>query len=131
MRVTLLVAAALVVAPAAGGAWLAAGPGSGAARAESLPAGAVPTASVLLQDVTVSWAAASFSGGGPVGGYRIRRYDAITSAEGTMLAGCAGTVLGTSCVEQNVPLGAWQYTVTPAQGLWLGGESAKGATVVV
>jgi hypothetical protein len=81
--------------------------------------------------VTVSWAAVSFPGGGPVGGYRVRRYNAITNVEDTVLAGCVGTVLATSCVEQNAPIGAWKYTVTPAKGLWRGGESPNSATVIV
>jgi hypothetical protein len=131
MRFALLVAVTLLLAPLAGGAWLTTGLGNGSARAESLPTGSVPTASALLQDVTVSWAAASFPGGAPVSGYRIRRYNTITGVEGAVLPGCAGTVLATSCVENNVPLGIWQYTVTPAQGLWNGGESARSANVIV
>jgi hypothetical protein len=133
MRVALSVAAALalVLASAAGAAWLATGDGSGSSRAESLPTGSVPTASALLQDVTLNWAASSFPGGAPVSGYRIRRYNALTSVEDMVLTGCAGTVLATSCVESNVPLGVWQYTVTPAQGLWGGGESARSANVIV
>jgi hypothetical protein len=131
MRFALLVAVTLLLAPLAGGAWLTTGLGNGSARAESLPGGAVPTASALLQSVTVSWAGAAFASGAPVSGYRIRRYNTLTGVEDTVLPSCAGTVLATTCVENNVPLGVWQYTVTPAQGLWRGGESAKSANVVV
>ncbi len=131
MRLALLVVPALVLAQAAGGAWLTNGLGNGAARAGSLPTAAAPSASVLVRDVTVTWTAVSLPGAGSVGEYRIRRYNAITGVAETVLAGCAGTVLGTSCIEQSVPLGAWRYTVTPVDGLWTGGESGASTTVVV
>ena len=63
--------------------------------------------------------------------YVVRRYNAFGGAEGTVLPGCSGLVPATSCVENNVPIGAWKYTVTPAAGAWRGAQSAQSAQVLV
>jgi hypothetical protein len=104
----------------------------GAAVASSVNQGATPTASAAGANVTVSWAAATLANGVPVSGYLVKRYDASTSAAQTVLAGCAGTVAATSCVEAGVPDGSWRYTVTPLLATnWRGAESAKSTNVVI
>lgn len=81
--------------------------------------------------MTVTWAASSFAGGDAVPSYVVRRFNALTGAEGTVGAACSGLVSATSCVEAGVPTGSWKYSVTPAAGAWRGGQSAQGNTVVV
>jgi hypothetical protein len=112
--------------------WLVGPGGSGATGSKTMPAAnGAPSGSVSSHDVTVSWSAAKFADGGNVPGYVIRRYNALTNAEQTVLSACNGIVAATSCVEHTVPTGSWKYTVTPAAGSWRGTESAKSATVVV
>jgi hypothetical protein len=123
-------AAALVAVPAAGGAWLEAGAGSGAAAAKTMPAGNQPSAGLALTSVTVSWSASSFDGGPNVSGYVVKRYDLLGNPQ-TVGAACGGVVSGTSCTENSVPVGTWQYTVTPAQGTWRGAQSVPSLPVVV
>ena len=98
-----------------------------------MPTGNTPSASVPLLsfNVTVSWSASTFSGGGPVSGYVVKRYPAAGGAGVTPAAGCSGTVAGTSCTENAVPLGSWRYSVTPVAGGWSGTESAQSASVNV
>lgn len=98
-----------------------------------MPAGNTPSATVPLLsfNVTVSWAASSFSGGGSVSGYVVKRYPAGGGAAVTPLANCSGTISGTSCTENGVPLGSWKYSVTPVAGGWSGTESAQSASVSV
>lgn len=130
-----LATALLVAAVLAGGAWAAwlpGGSGSGAARAKSLPAGNVPNPpSALLRSVTVTWTASTFVGGTPVPAYVVRRFNAIGGAEGTVLSACSGLVTATTCTENNVPIGTWKYTVTPAAGAWRGTQSGQSAPVLV
>lgn len=121
---------ALLLAPAAGAAWSASGGGPGAARAATLPAGPTPTGSSSLTTVTLSWAAASVAGA-PVAGYTIRRYSAVTGVESAVGGSCTGVVSGTSCVETNVGLGSWRYSVTPRHGGWIGTEGAQSASILV
>jgi hypothetical protein len=98
-----------------------------------MPAGNTPSASVPLLsfNVTVSWSASTFAGGGSVSGYRVKRYPAAGGAAVTPGANCAGTISGTSCTENGVSLGSWRYTVTPVAGAWLGAESAQSVAVNV
>ncbi|MBA3781105.1 MAG: LamG domain-containing protein [Nocardioides sp.] len=110
------------VAPAAGG--------TGAAAATTVNAGATPTASASGGSVTVSWSATALANGQAVSGYLIRRYDAVTSAQQTILSACTGTVAATTCTENIVPTGSWRYTVTPVIGTsWRGAESALSSVV--
>ncbi|GAB3563687.1 hypothetical protein GCM10027405_18670 [Arthrobacter alkaliphilus] len=103
----------------------------GAAKADSLPQGSVPTASLSGTNVTLSWAAATTPGGHPASGYTVARYSGASG--GTQVAaggGCAGTVTALSCTEQSVPGGTWYYAVTPVISLWTGAESARSGGVI-
>lgn len=129
--VTLLTATAFVAPPpefAAAG-FAATGSGSGRALAQTVSTAATPTASATLQDVTVSWTATTLSGGTPVTGYIVRRYNGALVQQ-TILAGCA-SVATNGCVENNVPAGTWTYSVQATRGNWLGAESARSSSVTV
>jgi hypothetical protein len=109
-------------------------PGSlGAAVAATVGQGATPTATAAAgRKVTVSWGASTLSSGQPVGGYVVKRYDAGSGALQTTLAGCAGTISATSCVETSVPPGQWKYAVTPVLGTnWRGAEGLKSGIATV
>ena len=105
------------------------GHGSGAGKAKTLGSGSTPTASVSGRRATVSWAASTYTNGGTVAGYTIRRYNVGTGAGQAAANGCSGIVTALTCTETNVPGGSWQYTITPAAGNWRGTESAKGSIV--
>jgi hypothetical protein len=98
-----------------------------------LPTGNKPTASAptLSTNVTVTWAASAHASGAAVTGYVVRRYNSLTSAEATVGASCSGIRAGLSCTETGVAVGSWTYTVTPAEGNWRGGESARSSSVSV
>lgn len=103
----------------------------GLAVADTVQAGAQPTASAAKQDLTVSWAASTTTGGRAVSGYTVQRYG--TASGGTAVAatgGCAGIVATLSCTESGVPNGVWYYTVTPVLGNWAGAEGARSAGVI-
>jgi len=129
----MLIGAAALALPGHGdAAWSVAHAGSGATGSKTMPAAnGAPSGSASSHDVTVSWSASQFAGGGNVPGYVVRRYDAVTNALQATLAACSGIVGATSCVEHAVPTGTWKYTVTPAAGSWRGTESAQSATVIV
>lgn len=111
--------------------WSSSGSGSGYAKAQVVPAGSTPAASVSNRDVTVSWSASTLPGGAGVGGYVVKRYNASTDALQTIGAGCTGTIAALACTETAVPPGSWRYTVTPLIQGWVGGESAKSSTAAV
>ena len=130
----LLVGVAALALPRPGdAAWSVNRTGSGAigSKTISAAAGGAPAGAVSSHDVTVSWTASQFVGGGNVPSYVVKRYDAITNALQTTLSACSGNVGATSCVEHGVPTGTWKYTMTPAAGIWRGTESAKSASVIV
>ena len=129
----LVLAVAALVAPRPGGAaWSSASTGSGASGSKTMPAAVgVPSGSVSSHDVTLTWSASQFAGGGNVPGYVVKRYDAVTNVLQTVLSSCSGIVAGTTCVEHAVPTGTWKYTVTPAAGSWRGSESGQSDTVIV
>jgi hypothetical protein len=124
----LLALLALALPSLALASWQGSGGGSGYVSAKSLPAGNTPAASVSNRSVTVSWTAPS--GGAPVSGYIVKRYDAGGTAQ-TIGSNCSGTVTGTSCTENAVPGGIWKYSVTPANQNWRGAESARSSSVTV
>jgi hypothetical protein len=127
----LLVAAVVAFPGGAAAAWVLSGSGSGATKAKTLGSGNQPTASAVLRTVTVTWTASSFTTGGAVPGYVVWRYNALTGVGSQATNGCSGIVAAVTCTETNVPVGSWQYTVTPAAGNWRGPESTKSAVVVV
>jgi hypothetical protein len=130
-----LVAIALAFTMASGVAWgyWTAGSGSGgngASAAAGVNQGATPTATVAGHAVTVSWAATTLTNGQAVSGYTVKRYSGSTVQ--TLLTACTGTIAGTSCIENSVPLGTWTYSVTPLFATnWQGIESAKSGAVTV
>ena len=103
----------------------------GYSRGRTMPSGNVPTASVSVRNVAVSWSANQFPTGTPVNRYRVTRYDVATNTAQAMLANCNGTVTGTSCTEQAVPAGNWRYTVSPVHQNWIGSPSSSSAAVTV
>jgi hypothetical protein len=130
--VLLLVAAVAVAFPGgAAAAWVLVRSGSGSAKAKTLGSGNTPSASNSGHRVTVSWAASSFTTGGAVPGYVVRRYNAVTGVGQGAANGCSGTITALTCTESSVPTGSWQYTITPAAGNWRGPESAKSVVVVI
>lgn len=103
-----------------------------AAKADTLPQGGTPAASLGAGVVTVSWGAVTTPGAHSATGYIVARY--ATPSGGTKVAaggGCAGTVSSLGCIEQSVPDGTWYYTVTPVIALWTGTESARSAAVAI
>jgi hypothetical protein len=130
----LLAGAAALFLPGHGdAAWSVGRTGSGAIGSKTISTAvpAAPSGAVSSHDVTVTWTASKFADGMNVPSYIVKRYDAITNALQTTLSACSGNVGATSCVEHAVPTGSWNYTVTPAAGIWRGTESAKSANVVV
>jgi hypothetical protein len=123
-------ALALAGAAHAEAGWRSGGAGAGYSKAETMPAGRTPLASLAAGNVTVSWAAVALAGGGALDGYVVRRHGA-SGEEAAIGAGCAGTIAALSCTEAAVPPGSWRYTVTPVLQGWRGVESAESATVPV
>src|SRR5256885_2998496 len=117
-----LVTAIATLAPSvANASWQSVGSGSGYSRAQTMPAGNTPTASVSGRNVTLSWTASS--GSVSVTGYLVKRYN-TSGAQQTIGASCAGTIATTGCTEAAVAAGSWRYAVTPVHGNWRGAESA-------
>jgi hypothetical protein len=129
---TLAIAVLAIALPTtATASWQGGGSGTGYLQAKTMPTGNQPTAIVSNRDVIVSWAQSTFSGGNPVGGYAVKRYDTGGSLQ-SIGSNCSGTVSGLTCTENGVPGGTWKYTVTPKQGNnWTGAESAQSASVTV
>jgi hypothetical protein len=129
--VTLLTSAAFAASPAehAAAAFVALAAGPAAATMQSVPVSAAPVAIVSGREVTVSWTPTTLTGGTLSTSYTVRRYDTSDVAQ-TILAAC-DAVTTTSCVEQNVPIGTWTYSVQAGMGSWTGAEGSKSATVTV
>ncbi|HWM22013.1 MAG TPA: hypothetical protein VNO51_20145, partial [Ilumatobacteraceae bacterium] len=81
------------------------------------------------REVTLSWSATTLTGGTPAESYIVRRYDTSNVAQ-PVLAGC-DVVTSTGCVENNVPIGAWTYSVQARMGSWSGVEGTPSATITV
>ncbi|HYN32506.1 MAG TPA: hypothetical protein VES40_07765 [Ilumatobacteraceae bacterium] len=129
--VAVLATAAFVVLPTHQtlAAFSADGVGSGLTASASIPSSAAPSATVVGRDVTVSWPTTTLSSGVPAEGYTVRRYDTSNAAQ-TVLADCIAPA-STSCVENNVPIGTWVYTVQARTGSWTGPEGLASAAVTV
>jgi hypothetical protein len=127
-----LVVVALLAAASASAAWMPTRTGAAFSRATAVGQGNIPTAAKANgKDVRVTWTATTLTNGAAVGGYLVRRYNALTSAEVAVTANCSGTIAALTCTENNVGKGSWQYTITPTVGNWRGTESAKSAAVAV
>jgi hypothetical protein len=130
LTVLCIAIAALVVAGAATAAWsLSSSSGNGAAKALSMPAGSTPTNAVSVPNIAVSWSAVTV-GGSAVTSYTVRRYTEAGVLQ-SITAGCTGAIAVTSCTENGVPVGRWQYTTTPVKAGWTGAEGAKSATAEI
>jgi hypothetical protein len=129
--VLLLAPAALLASPASPAAaeFAASGSGSGLATSQSVAESAPPVPVVTGREVTVSWSMTTLTGGTPAASYTVRRYDSADVAQ-TVLAAC-DVVTTTSCVENNVPIGTWTYSVQAGLGSWVGPEGPKSAPVTV
>ena len=79
--------------------------------------------------MTVSWAVTTLSGGTAAGAYTVRRYDSSNVVQ-SILDACI-TVTATNCVEHNVPVGTWKYSVQARIASWTGAESTKSAAITV
>lgn len=134
LSLSVFVAALMLGAGAGLASWQPTGSGVGSVGSKVMPGpGATPTATAPVgsNNVTVTWTASTFAGGGAVPSYVVKRYDATLGTAQTVGAGCSGLVSATSCVEAGVPLGHWKYSITPAAGTWRGTEGAQSAAVVV
>lgn len=125
---------ATLAAQAAVGFWSGAGvpgEGTGAAGAATLNQGAAPTAGENgSANVVVKWGSSSLSNGLPADGYVVKRFDAETGAQAATGAGCAGTLVATSCAVPGTPVGQWEYSVTPVfADDWRGEEGLKSGAV--
>ncbi len=129
--VTLLASVALVASPtgSASAAFAAAGSGSGRAMTQSIPQPEAPVAVAVGREVTLSWPTTTLSGGTPAAAYTVRRFDTSNVAQ-TILDACV-TVTTTTCVEHNVPIGTWKYSVRALMGSWTGAESTQGSAITV
>ncbi len=129
--VGLLASAVFVACPPrqAGAEFLATGTGSALAAAQSIPESVPPVAIVSGREVALSWSATTLTGGTPAESYTVRRYDTSNVAQ-VVLTGC-DVVTTTSCVENNVPVGAWTYSVQARMGSWVGAEGPPSATITV
>jgi hypothetical protein len=136
-RLALAIAAATALTTAAAWAYWttnSAAGSTGAAGAASVNAGATPTASVTAtgREVGVSWGASTLSNGTAVSGYLVKRYPSGGGVPTISPVGsCSGTVVSTSCAEDDVPAGAWVYTVTPVVANWHGAESSTSGVATI
>jgi len=120
---------ALVVVRVAAAGWSISGSGNGNVKALSMPAGSAPTKSVSYPNISVSWSAVTV-GGSAVSSYTVRRYTEAGALQ-SITAGCSGAIAATTCTENNVPVGRWQYTTQPVKAGWTGAESAKSGTAEI
>ncbi|HVL31660.1 MAG TPA: hypothetical protein VM299_05445 [Solirubrobacteraceae bacterium] len=135
----LSVTALLAPAAPAGAFWRGLGAGAGSGAAATMPAGKQPSGAVSSRSVTVSWAQNAFLGtplgayGG--GGYTVTRYADSGTTASAPNASCAATIAGVEptlqCIEDDVPYGAWRYSVTPVLNSFTGMEGPRSATVEV
>src|ERR1700693_889749 len=120
---------ALAVVQAAVAAWSISSPGNGYVKALSMPTGSAPTKSVSYPNIVVSWSAVTV-GGSAVDSYTVRRYSEAGVLQ-SITAGCSGAIAATTCTENGVPVGRWQYTTQPVKAGWTGAESAKSVTAAI
>lgn len=97
--------------------------------AATVPTGPTPTVSVNGSTVIVRWSAVTFADGTAITGYTVKRYISGGAVQ-TINTDCAGTIANLGCIESGIPVGTWQYSVTPVYGTsWAGVESAQSAAI--
>jgi hypothetical protein len=132
------VAIGLAVAGAAFAYWIVtvvSGTNFAEAGAQTLPTGATPVAGVVPvsnQNVTITFAQTSTSGGAPLTAYSISRY-AFGSGSSTAINGSCSIAAAVVTCTDAPGVGSWQYTDVPTIALssWAGQESAKSPAGVV
>jgi len=104
---------------------------SGVSKADSLPTGTAPTASVAGTTVNLSVPTVNTSGGTQVTDYNATRYNAYTGTSvGSISGSCGAVVSGAVPCSDSPGTGSWKYTATPKFGTsWTGTES--GASNIV
>lgn len=121
----------LCFAVAAFAAWSGGGSGTASSLADTMPSGNQPVAVVAGTSVTLRWTAADLPGDYPVAGYVVQRFNAVNGDPAVVGSTCSGTVTATTCTESSVPAGTWDYTDTPVQDNWTGGQSSMSSAVTV
>ena len=110
--------------------WSGSGAGSGTGAATTMPTGTAPSESAVSNAVTISWSVAHMANGTAVAGYKVSRYNS-SGTQVTVNSACSGVITATTCTEQSVGAGSWNYTVTPVQKNWTGGQSPESAPITV
>ena len=128
---TAVVALVATVPGTAMAAWNAAAAGSSAARGMVMPAGSIPSAVSSAGNITLAWSTSSLPNTAPVAGYVVRRYASGSSTPQTPGGTCGGTVTALTCTDAAVPVGRWEYAVTPVRGGWSGAEGAHSLVISV
>lgn len=102
--------------------------GFATARSMVMPTGPAASASVAVDDVTVSWPAVTLPGGSAVEGYIVTRY---TSGGAPVVpnSSCQGIITTTSCTEFDLSVGTWTYGVKAVKASWSGIEGARSGSV--
>ncbi|MGZ5398149.1 MAG: N,N-dimethylformamidase beta subunit family domain-containing protein, partial [Mycobacterium sp.] len=132
--VAVAVAGLLTAAVATFAAWnIGAAPGAGAvSKASSIPAPGQPaTAAVGDRAVALSWNAVTLPSGGAVSGYTV---NASPAGGGSPRAGggtCAGTVTATTCTDDTLPDGTWEWRVAAVFGPWTSLPSPASTPVAI
>ena len=108
------------------------------AAAGSVPEGATPqtptTTAPNSSKVTLTFAQATLSSGGvAITDYQVTRYPDAGGAGTQATVSCSSSAGTTTCTENSVPDGTWQYTDTPllTGTHWTGAESSKSPAVTV
>jgi hypothetical protein len=128
--VALLVVALSGISSVAFAAWEITGDGEGRAKADSMPTGSTPSATVSNRNVTVTWPQVTIPGRGPADSYRVTRYNESGEAQ-TIISNCTGQITGLTCTEIGVPGGQWRYSVSPNYALWVGPNGPLSIAVTV
>lgn len=127
---------ALALTSIVGGAWafwstISTAGGNGAAKATSLTSVSGLTVTPYDGTMVVQWDPATLSDGTtPVLKYVVKRYPETGNTPVTVTSNCTGTIANYGCIENNVPVGNWRYSVTPYYATnWVGPESTITAVV--
>jgi hypothetical protein len=137
LRRNVLVAVVMSLVFVGGGAawafWTASGSGNASAAADSLPAGATPTATAGATTVGVSFNVTKTTlSNTPASDYVVTRYTSPTGGTG-VVATCPLTIGATTVTCTDAPgAGTWYYTDSPKLGTnWIGAESARSTAATI